>query len=153
VTTVRPGAGIQHTAVPAATAASLKRRLVSLVYESLILAAVLLAGALPLVMLTRSWDHAIARATLQAWLIILCGAFYVWQWSRSGQTLPMKTWGLRLVASDGSPVGTADALRRYVAALASLATLGLGFAWALVDRDGQFLHDRLAGTKLVMPIE
>jgi uncharacterized RDD family membrane protein YckC len=26
---------------------------------------------------------------------------------------------------------------------------GLGFAWALVDRDGQFLHDRLAGTALV----
>jgi uncharacterized RDD family membrane protein YckC len=135
------------------TVATLKRRLISLIYESLILAAVLLAGALPAVMLTRTWEQAAARATLQAWLIILCGCFYVWQWAGAGQTLPMKTWKLRLTAQDGSPVSTTRALLRYVAALASTATLGLGFLWALVDRDGQFLHDRLAGTKLVMNVE
>jgi len=102
-----------------------------------------------MVVLTRGWEHTPARATLQAWLVILCGCFYVWQWTGAGQTLPMKTWRLRLVTQDGSPVNSARALARYVAVLASLAALGLGFLWAFVDRDRQFLHDRLAGTRLV----
>jgi len=130
--------------------AGIKRRLLSLIYESLLLAAVLLAGALPMVMLSSGWEHTTARAALQVWLLALCAAFYVRQWTGAGQTLPMKTWQMRLVAEDGSLVSHRRALLRYAGALLSTATLGLGFAWALVDRDRQFLHDRLAGTRLVM---
>jgi uncharacterized RDD family membrane protein YckC len=46
-------------------------------------------------------------------------------------------------------VGVARAVHRYLLAVLGLAAAGLGFAWALVDRDRQFLHDRLAGTALV----
>ena len=130
-------------------AAGIKRRLLSLIYESLLLVAVLLAGALPMVILTKGWEHTAARAALQIWLLALCAGFYVWQWRGAGQTLPMKTWKMRLVAHDGSEVSARRALLRYAGALLSTATLGLGFAWALVDRDRQFLHDRLAGTRLV----
>ena len=137
----------------AAPNASLRRRLISLVYEGLILATVLMAGTLPAVMLTRTWEQWSARLTLQLWLIALCSCFYVWQWAGMGQTLPMKTWKLRLVAKNGTPLSHARALLRYAAALVSVATLGLGYLWALVDRDGLFLHDRLAGTRLVMHTE
>ncbi|MEQ1776262.1 MAG: RDD family protein [Burkholderiales bacterium] len=129
--------------------ASLKRRLLSLIYESLILAALLLFGALPVVILTREWDHAVARAALQIWLLGLCGLYYVWQWARVGQTLPMKTWRLQLLSHDGSPVTVARAMLRYVLALGSTALLGMGFLWALIDRDRHFLHDRLAGTRII----
>ncbi len=145
MTTGAPGAAN----LDGASRATLKRRLVCLIYEALIQAAVLLAGTLPVVMLTRTWDPVIARTTLQVWLVVLCACFYVWQWTGTGQTLPMKTWGLRLLSKDGSPLSRTRALLRYVGALASVATLGLGFAWALVDRESQFLHDRLAGTRLV----
>ncbi len=133
----------------AAANASLRRRLLSLIYEALILAALLLAGALPVVMLTRTWDPTAARITLQVWLLLLCALYYVWQWVRKGQTLPMKTWRLRLVAADGKPVTPARAVCRYALALFSTALCGLGFVWALMDRDRQFLHDRLAGTRIV----
>lgn len=129
--------------------ATLKRRFLSLVYEALILAAVLLAGALPVVMLTRTWDHAMARPMLQVWLLLLCGLYYVWQWVGKGQTLPMKTWRLRLVSDSGASVTAARATLRYVLALISTALLGLGFLWALLDRDRLFLHDRLAGTRII----
>ena len=129
--------------------ASLKRRLLSLIYESLILAALLLFGALPVVMLTRTWDHTAARAAMQIWLLALCGLYYVSQWARVGQTLPMKTWRLRLTARDGSPVTVNRAIGRYLLALASTAMLGLGFLWALIDRDRLFLHDRVAGTRII----
>ncbi len=133
----------------AGAAATLKRRLISLVYESLILAAVLFAGTLPAVMLTRTWEPIVARTALQIWLLALCACFFVWQWRGTGQTLPMKTWKLRLVTAEGAPLSATRALGRYVAALTSLATLGAGFLWALADRDHQFLHDRLAGTRIV----
>ena len=133
----------------AGAAATFKRRLISLVYESLILAAVLFAGTLPAVMLTRTWEPFLARTVLQIWLPALCACFYVWQWRGTGQTLPMKTWKLRLVNVDGTPLSTPRALVRFGAVLASLATLGAGFLWALADRDHQFLHDRLAGTRIV----
>ena len=139
--------------VKVTSAAGLKRRLASLLYESLILAAVLLVGALPAAVLTRTWEQSTARLTLQVWLVFLCGCFYVWQWAGAGQTLPMKTWRLRLVANNDLPVSRSRAWLRYAVALASVATLGLGFLWALVDRDGRFLHARLAGTKLMMTVD
>ncbi len=133
----------------AANAATLKRRFLSLVYEILILAAVLLLATLPLVFLTQGWAQHFARAALQLWLLLFCGAFYTWQWAGTGQTLPMKTWKLRVVRRDGAPPSHARAFVRYFAALISVATLGMGFLWALLDSDKQFLHDRLAGTRLV----
>lgn len=93
------------------------------------------------------------RIALQIWLLALCACFYVWQWRGTGQTLPMKTWKLKLVNVDGKPLSTRRALARFGAALASLATLGAGFLWALADRDKQFLHDRLAGTRIVTTAE
>ena len=38
---------------------------------------------------------------------------------------------------------------RSLHALFGLAAGVLGIAWALIDPDRQFLHDRLAGTRLV----
>ena len=139
------------TAAPGSTGgnASLKRRLLSLLYESLLLAAVLLAGTLPVVMLTRTWDPAIARTVLQLSLLGLCGLYCVWQWIGAGQTLPMKTWRLRVVTPDGAPLTAARATARYALALVSTFMLGLGFVWALLDREHLFLHDRLAGTRII----
>ena len=46
-------------------------------------------------------------------------------------------------------VAAAFVHRNALLAFASLALTGVGIGWALVDRDGQFLHDRLAGTRLI----
>jgi uncharacterized RDD family membrane protein YckC len=93
--------------------------------------------------------HGWRRHVLQAWIVFVIGAYFVWFWTRGGQTLPMKTWRIRLVRVDGTAVNVARAVHRYVIALLGTAAMGLGFLWALVDRDRQFLHDRLSGTALV----
>ena len=93
--------------------------------------------------------HGWRRHLLQAWIVFVVGVYFTWFWSRGGQTLPMKTWRIRLVRYDGAPVGKGRAVHRYLVAILGLAALGAGFLWALVDRDRQFLHDRLAGTALV----
>lgn len=120
-----------------------------MVYEILLLVAVLIAGALPFMLLTREADPSLARLLLQFYLLALCGVYFIWQWLHGGQTLPMKTWRIRLVTHDGVPLTLRRAVCRYLLALAGLALLGAGFLWAFIDRDRQFLHDRLAGTRIV----
>ena len=61
----------------------------------------------------------------------------------------MKTWRIRLVSTDGTAVRPGLALLRYALCWPSLLFFGIGVLWACVDRDGQFLHDRLTGTRLI----
>ncbi len=108
-----------------------------------------MTGALPFLLLTQEADRIMARASFQLYLLALAGIYFSWQWMHGGQTLPMKTWRLKLITRDGGPLTAARAFRRVVFAIAGTLGLGAGFLWALVDSDGQFLHDRLAGTKIV----
>ena len=82
------------------------------------------------------------RHELQLFILVVFAGYFLWSWLRGGQTLAMKAWGIRLV--DVTP---AKALLRFVLAV---ALLPVSVAWALFDRDRQFLHDRLAGTRLVL---
>ena len=127
--------------------AGLARRALALVYEALLLAAIVLAGSLPFVALTAGLD-ATARPLFQLYLVCLIGAYFTWQWRRGG-TLPMKTWRLLLVTRAGTPLTWRHTVIRYLFALTGTLLLGVGFLWALVDREGLFLHDRLAGTKII----
>jgi uncharacterized RDD family membrane protein YckC len=129
--------------------AGLARRFFALVYETLLLGALLLASALPFVMLMHGADRAWARPLFQLFVLALAAAYFVWQWRRGGQTLAMKTWRIRLVTRDGTGLTWGRAVTRFLFALAGTLLLGAGFLWALVDRDGLFLHDRLAGTRIV----
>jgi uncharacterized RDD family membrane protein YckC len=85
----------------------------------------------------------------QLYLFLIVGLYFMWCWLRGGQTLPMKTWKLKLETADGRKITPKQALVRYILAWLSLLFAGLGFLWAIVDRDRQFLHDRLASTRIV----
>jgi uncharacterized RDD family membrane protein YckC len=132
-----------------ARAPAIGRRLASALYDLLLIVALTFVATFPFLAFLGDATHGWRRHLLQAWVLIVIGAYFVWFWTRGGQTLPMKTWHIRLVSRDGGPVGVARAIHRYVIALLGTAALGLGFFWALFDRDRQFLHDRLAGTALI----
>lgn len=136
-------------ASPAPRAPGLVRRAACALYESLIVAALVLVATFPYLAVAGDSTSGIRRYLLQAWVLVVVGAYLAGFWTRGGQTLAMKTWRIRVEAADGGPVGPARAIRRYLLALAGAAALGVGFLWALLDRDGQFMHDRLAGTRLV----
>ena len=129
--------------------AGLARRLGSLCYELLLLTAILFISGWTFLVFTRTLDPALARPLLQLWLLAVTAGYFVYCWTHSGQTLPMKTWRMRLAAADGSIIGVRHGVYRFVFALVSVSLCGLGFLWALFDRDRQFLHDRLAGTRIV----
>ena len=121
-----------------------------MLYESILLFAVAFLG---------TWLFQFAAGTLriegwrmhllQAFLLALFAAYFLWCWLRGGQTLAMKTWRIRVVTKAGhANLAPKAALLRFVCALLLVPTL-IGIAWAYVDRDRQFLHDRLAGSLLI----
>jgi uncharacterized RDD family membrane protein YckC len=124
------------------------RRLLCVLYDGLLLAAVLLVATFPFVALTRNLDPALVRHLLQAYVFLVAGIYFTVFW-RKGQTLAMKTWKLRLESEGGSQPGWGRLWLRYGLAWANLALLGLGWWAALFRADRQFLQDRLAGTRLV----
>jgi len=132
-----------------AAAAGLGRRLGSLCYEVLLLAALFFAGGFVFLPVSRVVDPALARPLFQFCLLVLAAVYFIYCWTHGGQTLPMKTWRIRVVARDGRAVTLRTGALRYLFALLSVASCGLGFAWAAFDRDRQFLHDRLAGTRII----
>lgn len=92
--------------------------------------------------------YEIKRLGLQVTLSVALLGYFTWGWSHGRCTLPMQTLGMRLQTKDGRQVSTLRAAIRAVVAVPSVLT-GIGFLWAMVDRDSQTLHDRLSETRLV----
>jgi uncharacterized RDD family membrane protein YckC len=129
-------------------APSLRRRLACNLYETLILIAVLFVAAFPIAALTSQLPHHLGVTLLRVYLFVVAGLYCTLFW-RKGQTLAMKTWGIRLVAADGGRPGAVQVWLRYLLTCLNLALLGVGWWTALLRRDRQFLQDRYAGTRLV----
>jgi uncharacterized RDD family membrane protein YckC len=158
--------------------AGIGRRLLALLYEGLLLVALLFVAGFALAPFVSpsgsATTHALgipstpARTAAFVALFALGAVFYGWSWSDGRRTLPMKTWHLALVARGGAPVSRRAALVRYLAwwigpaaglvAYALLKPYGLGaiavplfllnYLAAFVDPERQFLHDRVAGTRI-----
>ena len=96
----------------------------------------------------------IAPYSLLSWLLwlacwIVTGLYATFSWGRGGQTLGMRPWRLQLVAIDGGKLSRQALWRRYAVGTLSLALGGLGFWWALFDRDRLAWHDRASRSRLV----
>ncbi len=121
-----------------------------MLYELLIVSAVLVVMLILPHVLLGAFAHRLATTpVLWVHLFLVLLAYFLWFWCHGGQTLAMKTWRIRLLTRTGLPIRPAQALLRYLLCWLSLGLGGIGVFWALLDRDGQFLHDRLAGTRLV----
>jgi uncharacterized RDD family membrane protein YckC len=125
------------------------RRVLAMLYESLIVFAIAFFAGLAFYGATHGQLSGNARVVFQLYLFLVLGAYFIACWSRGGRTLPMQTWKMRVVRRDNQPIGVERAALRYVLAWPSLLLFGIGVFWAFLDRDRQFLHDRLAGTRIV----
>ena len=115
-----------------------------MLYESLLLFAVAFFAAWTFTMASGGRDatRGALRFELQIFILLVIAAYFLWCWLRGGQTLAMKAWRIRLVEVTPQKA----ILRLVLAALLFPASI----VWALFDRDRQFLHDRLAGTRLAL---
>jgi uncharacterized RDD family membrane protein YckC len=120
-----------------------------MLYESLVVFSILLIGFLLPQIVLSGFGLELSPKALWLHVLILLLVYFVWCWLNGGQTLPMKTWKLRIVSKDDTTPRPLQAVLRYLAAWPSILLLGVGLLWALFDKDKQFLHDRIAGTRIV----
>jgi uncharacterized RDD family membrane protein YckC len=129
--------------------APLLRRLAALAYDALLLGGLLFVFTLALILLRGGRaigpDTLWYRASLVAVAFAFCAAF----WTRGGQTLGMRAWRIRVVALDGRELSWPRAALRFVASWVALLPAGLGYWWALFDRERRCWHDRLSGTRVI----
>ncbi len=153
---------------------SIRRRLAALPYEGLLVLALLLIAAFPLAGLKGLTLQGTAHFFTQVYFFCIAAAYFTWFWRRGGQTLAMKTWKFRVISANGLPLTALRAFGRYMAALMFFGPACVGLVllffpnrisplitmwaflpmiatilWARFDVDHQFLHDRLAGTRLI----
>ncbi len=149
---------------------SLARRMASWLYEGMLMFGVVFISGYLFSTLSQTRNAMDNRHALQAFLFVVFAIYFVWLWSK-GQTLAMKTWGIRVVDRAGQPITQTRALVRYLLSwlwflppLAAISpfnlpgpesvvlVMGWVAIWALLSRfhpDRQFWHDALAGTRLV----
>lgn len=152
----------------------LLRRLAAGFYDSLLVIAIWFLATLLLLPLTGGEAVENHRAAYLLYLLALTGLFFVWFWHRSGQTLGMQAWRIRVLdhrferpALPALLLRVALLLMLLIAALyglimlaldewanwlgiACLSPLLLSLAWCLADKDGRSLHDLASGTRLVL---
>jgi len=158
-----------------AAPAGLFRRLAALTYDLLLVIALAFIVTFAMLPLTRgeailSETQGLLGHAYHALLAIVVFAYFGWSWTRSGQTLGMRAWRIRLETGDGAPVNWLDSLVRCllgaglawlasagawqlarpgsalggVGAVALVAPLVLNYLWVLFDAEGRSLQD-LAG--------
>lgn len=131
--------------------ASLWRRLAAMVYDSLLLAAVLaIASALLLPFLPEGGVRGF-NPFLTLYFLLAAYLFYAWFWTHGGQTLGMRAWRMQIrTLYTGAPINERQAAWRFALAIVSWLPLGTGFLWSWFDRDALAWHDRFSGTVLVV---
>ena len=129
--------------------APLARRLGAILYDGLLVIALMLLGTLPFIALRAGEPVEPGETPYRIAMLVVAWAFFSFFWTRSGRTLGLQSWRLQIVTMDGRRPGMAAATLRFFAAILSWIPLGLGFWWQLWDRDQLAWHDRLSGTRLV----
>lgn len=127
---------------------TLWRRLAVIIYDGLLLFAVLFFAAIPFsVAFNITYDSPLYPIFV-AYLYGVAFLYYGWFWTR-GQTLAMKTWRVGIETNEGHRLSWKQAFVRYVAAMISWLIVGLGFYWSLFHKQKATWHDLASSTRLV----
>jgi uncharacterized RDD family membrane protein YckC len=139
--------------------APLWRRFAALVYDSFILLAISLAygGVITAVAAVMGEQPGHYQPMFNHWLFTLgwvfcLQGFYYGFWRKSGQTIGMRTWRIRL--SDGSnpnvAAGRLQCLVRLLLTPVLVLLGGIGYWYRFVDPRGDCLQDKLSRTQVIV---
>jgi uncharacterized RDD family membrane protein YckC len=135
--------------------AGLLRRLGAVLYDAMLLLAVLMIATALFLPLTggEALDpdaHPALEFIYRTVLVLLIIGYFGIFWTRRGQTLGMASWRLRIERNDGAPLDWRDTAVRLAAAVLSWMPFGLGYLWIAVDPQRRAWHDRLSGTRILL---
>jgi uncharacterized RDD family membrane protein YckC len=129
-----------------APSASLIKQLVAMLYDSMLIFAVLfLATAIAL--LFTGGEAIEASPLFNLYLLLTVFTYYAWFWRKSGQTLGMRVWKIKIVSEFGGLPSWGVSYLRLAFALLSILCFGLGYWWRLFKP--YTWHDRLSQTRVI----
>lgn len=136
------------------------RRLAALLYDGFLVAAIWMALGFLLQLLVGPDTNQLIDGVVQTdpvldailfTLMVASGSgFYIWFWTRSGQTLGMIAWRIKTVSIDDGLISIRQGLIRYLAAWPAFFFFGLGYLWLYLDSEGDAVHDKLSRSKVVL---
>lgn len=132
--------------------AGLIRRLGAMMYDFLIIVAVwMLLGFARLPFVPEGVDamNDNAGPGFQSILFLVTFGFFTFFWRRTGQTLGMQAWRIRIQNSDGRAITLTQSLMRFFCGAFSLVCLGLGHFWMLFSPSRKTWPDSFSESEVV----
>jgi len=126
--------------------AKLWRQFAAMFYDSLLIIAILFV-ATAITLAFNKGEAIEASHFYNLFLLLLIFIFYSWFWTRSGQTLGMRVWKIRIISDFGGNPGWASCVLRLIFALISIICLGLGYWWRLFKP--YTWHDHFSQTRII----
>jgi uncharacterized RDD family membrane protein YckC len=126
------------------------KRVMACMYELLILIAIWMLVTWLFVFAFGDATSGEKRWLLQAMLWLVTGAYFVVCWVRTGQTLAMQVWKMKVVQANGQLLTYSQAIQRYVLASILMLAFGLDFIYMLFNPKRLFLHDRILNTQYLL---
>ena len=117
-----------------------------MIYDSLLIIALLFL-AVGIAVALNGGEAVRPNLAFKLYLVAVVFTFYAWFWRKSGQTLGMRAWKIRIIDAGGANPGWGKCYLRLCCALLSWSCFGLGYLWRLF-RPWTW-HDRLSGTRIV----
>lgn len=133
------------TNTPLPLPAGIPRRLGALLYDSLLVLALLFIAMAAITPFTNEATIRSYQPLYFGYLLLVSFLFFGWFWTRGGQTLGMRAWKIRVEASNGENIRWNQALIRF---LVAILTPGIGLLWLLFDQEKRTLYDRLSRTRV-----
>jgi uncharacterized RDD family membrane protein YckC len=140
---------------------SLLRRFAAMVYDTLLLMAISIAyGAVavainvtiqgaPEMGQKMQWGQA-RELVFLGWLACMI-FFFCYFWHKSGQTLGMKTWHMKVLNEENHQHPSyQQSLLRCCLAIVSFLLFGFGYFYMYLNTERKTLHDKLSKTRLVL---
>ena len=124
------------------------RRSASILYDSLLVLAVLIIMSLPFFSFNLE-ENLSLKIIVQIYYYLITQYFFVWFWVNNEGTLGMKTWKIKIVSEDGNKISYIEAIIRFNAAIFSFIFFGLGFLMCFLRKDKKCLHDFISKTVLI----
>ena len=128
------------------------KRVLALVYDSLLIGAIVLVLSLLLVFINGGYPESGSFVSfMQFFILVFAGPiFYSYFWIKNnGQTLGMQSWRIRLVSSKNLPLTLKITLTRCVVSFLSALFFELGYFWILFNKDNLSWSDLVTDTKII----
>ena len=144
------------------TPAPLWRRVAAMVYDGLLIMALLfMAGFLNLfIQLQIFGNERLMAMTEQGYnlggpvfycsLLVMVYGFFGFFWTRSGQTLGMQAWRIKIVTPDNQLITPWQSIIRFTTATVALTLAGIGLLWALIDRQKRSWQDVASSSRVIL---